>query len=80
MAAQHQRQAMNTSAPSFALSSVTRRSFLKTGAVAAAGLATLSSRARAQINQNSRLRIFQIGVGGIGGLERSQLKGNPKIE
>ncbi|HRI13282.1 MAG TPA: Gfo/Idh/MocA family oxidoreductase [Verrucomicrobiota bacterium] len=71
---------MNTSAPSFALSSVTRRSFLKTGAVATASLVTLSSKARAQINQNSRLRIFQIGVGGIGGLERSQLKGNAKVE
>jgi len=36
------------------------------GAAATAGLAALSWPARAQVNQNSKLRIFQIGVGGIG--------------
>lgn len=59
---------------------VTRRSFLRTGAVAAAGFATLSTRTRAQLNQNSKLRLFQIGVGGIGGLERNQLKSHPRVE
>jgi predicted dehydrogenase len=55
-------------------SPITRRAFLKTGAVVTAGIATLSSPARAQTNKNSRLRIFQIGVGGIGGLQRQHLK------
>jgi predicted dehydrogenase len=61
-------------------SAVTRRRFLKTSAVATAGVATLSLAARAQVNQNSKLRIFQIGVGGIGSLERNGLKGHPQVE
>jgi predicted dehydrogenase len=64
--------------PSF--SPVTRRSFLKTGAIVTAGVASLSLPARAQVNKNSKLRIFQIGVGGIGGLQRSGLKGHPQVE
>ena len=56
-------------------SPITRRTFLKTGAVVTAGIATLSAPARAQTNKNSHLRIFQIGCGGIGGLQRQQLKG-----
>jgi predicted dehydrogenase len=59
---------------------VTRRTFLRTGAVLTAGVATLSWKARAQTNKNSRLRLFQIGVGGIGGLERNGLKGHPMVE
>lgn len=59
---------------------VTRRTFLRTGAVLTAGVASLSLSARAQTNKNSKLRIFQIGVGGIGGLQRNGLKGHPMVE
>ena len=59
---------MNTQSNSPIGSAVTRRSFLKSGAVVTAGIAALSPLARAQVNTNSKLRIFQIGVGGIGGL------------
>src|SRR5262245_12186796 len=61
-------------------SSLTRRNFLKSSAVATAGLTALSWSARAQVNLNSKLRIFQIGVGGIGGLQRGGLKGHPQVE
>src|SRR5262245_54824059 len=69
---------MKQQPPSF--SPVTRRSFLKTGVIVTAGIASLSLPARAQVNKNSKLRIFQIGVGGIGGLQRSGLKGHPQVE
>jgi predicted dehydrogenase len=59
---------------------VTRRHFLKSGAVLTTGIASLGLRARAQTNLNSKLRIFQIGVGGIGSLQRSALKGYAPIE
>jgi len=36
--------------------------------------------ARAQVNKNSKLRIFQIGVGGIGTMQQGGLKGHPMIE
>jgi predicted dehydrogenase len=62
------------------ISPITRRTFLRNGAVATLGVAALSASARAQTNQNSKLRIFQIGVGGIGGLERGQLKGYAPCE
>lgn len=71
---------MNTNVPSSPSRSVNRRYFLKTGAMATAGLAALSLPARAQLNRNSKLRIFQIGVGGIGGLQRNGLKGHPQVE
>ncbi len=74
------RDIMKTNHTSKAFTPVTRRSFLKTGAAATAGLASLSLPARAQVNKNSKLRIFQIGVGGIGGLERGNLKGHPMVE
>ena len=61
-------------------SPLTRRSFLKSGAIATVGLASLSYAARAQANKNSKLRIFQIGVGGIGGMQRGGLKGHPMVE
>jgi predicted dehydrogenase len=61
-------------------SPVTRRTFLKTGAVVTAGIASLSLRARAQTNTNSKLRVFQIGVGGIGALQRKGLKDHPMVE
>lgn len=59
---------------------LTRRTFVKAGAMATASLAALPWRSRAQANKNSRLRIFQIGVGGIGGLQRNGLKGHPMVE
>ncbi|MDQ3621965.1 MAG: Gfo/Idh/MocA family oxidoreductase [Verrucomicrobiota bacterium] len=62
------------------VSPVTRRSFLKTGAVITAGLASLSWPARAQLNKNSKLRIFQIGVGGVGAMQRKGLKDHPMVE
>jgi predicted dehydrogenase len=74
---------MNTyvhSSSSSSTSPLTRRTFLKTGAVVTAGLASLSLPARAQANKNSKLRIFQIGVGGIGQLQRDGLKGHPMVE
>ncbi len=57
-----------------------RRDFLATGSIAAAGLVTLSPWARAQVNKNSKLRLFQIGVGGIGGLEYGKLKDHLRVE
>lgn len=62
------------------VSPVTRRTFLKTGAILTAGLATLTRAGRAETNKNSKLRIFQIGVGGIGALQRNGLKGHPMVE
>src|ERR1043165_8284534 len=59
---------------------VTRRTFLKSGAVVTAGLASLSWAARAQVNKNSRLRIFHIGVGGVAGMQRKGLKDHPMVE
>src|SRR5688572_17923451 len=61
-------------------SPVTRRTFLRTGAILTAGVASLSLPAGAQVNKNSKLRIFQIGVGGIGSLQRGGLKGHPQVE
>jgi len=71
---------MNTQSNSTTGSAVTRRSFLKSSTVATVGIASLSWPARAQVNQNSKLRICQIGVGGIGGLQRDGLKGHPQVE
>lgn len=59
---------------------ITRRTFLRDGAILTAGVAALSLPARAQTNKNSKLRIFQVGVGGIGGLQRDRLKGHPMVE
>jgi predicted dehydrogenase len=61
-------------------SPLTRRTFLTKGAIATVTLSSLSFSARAQLNKNSKLRIFQIGVGGIGGLQRNGLKGHPMVE
>jgi predicted dehydrogenase len=74
---------MNTQSNSPTGSPVTRRSFLKSGALATAGIASLSSlswRARAQANLNSKLRIFHIGVGGVAGMQRDGLKGHSQVE
>ncbi len=71
---------MNTKHQTTSFSPVTRRSFLKNGAIVTAGIASLSLPARAQVNKNSKLRIFQIGVGGIGSMQRGGLKGHPMVE
>jgi predicted dehydrogenase len=71
---------MNTNAHRSGFSPVTRRTFLKKGLAATAGAAVLSSYARAETNKNSKLRIFQVGVGGIGGLQRDKLKDYPAAE
>lgn len=59
---------------------VTRRTFLRTGAVLTTGIASLSLRARAQTNKNSKLRIFHIGVGGVAAMQRRALKDHPMVE
>ena len=71
---------MNTQSNSPTGSPVTRRSFLKSSAIATAGIASLSLAARAQVNLNSKLRIFQIGVGGVAAMQRGGLKGHPQVE
>jgi len=71
---------MNMKQQPHSFSPVTRRSFLKTGAIVTTGLASLSLSGRAQTNKNSKLRIFQIGVGGIGSMQRDGLKGHPIVE
>jgi predicted dehydrogenase len=71
---------MKTTSHPSSISPVSRRTFLSTGAVLTTGLAALSWPARAQVNKNSKLRIFQIGVGGIGGMQRNGLKGHPQVE
>ena len=43
-------------------------------------MATLTQAGRAQTNKNGKLRIFQIGCGGIGELQRGQLKGYERCE
>lgn len=55
-------------------SPITRRTFLRNGAILTASVAALSPAARAQTNQNSRLRIFQIGCGGIATMQRGELR------
>jgi len=56
-----------------------RRSFLKSSALAglAAGAPAIAAPGA---DKNGRLRVFQIGVGGIGGLQRKQLKDHPMVE
>ena len=51
-----------------------RRQFLKTGAALGAAVALPSFTMRAAANKNSNLRILHIGVGGIGGMQRGNLK------
>ena len=70
-----------TQLPALASASTSRRGFLRTGAVAGAGLALAPSRAAlAATNKNSKLRIFQMGVGGIGALQRDNLTDHPMVE
>src|SRR5260221_11029439 len=73
-------QTMNSNPSPTPISPITRRSFLKTGAVLATGVASLSLRARAETNKNSKLRIFHIGVGGVAGMQRKGLKDHANVE
>ena len=57
-----------------------RRTFLKTGAALGAAAALPSFSMRATANKNSNLRILHIGVGGIGGMQRGNLKRHAKVE
>lgn len=66
------------SIPSYMKSHLNRRKFLATTGLAAASgvIPTLGQ----SVNKNSRMRILQIGVGGIGGMDRNALKKNRKVE
>jgi len=59
---------------------LSRRNFLQTGAALSAAATMPSFTTRAATNKNSKLRILQIGVGGIGGLQRRGLKDHPRVE
>lgn len=64
-------------------SGASRRDFIKrSAAISLASGAVLSNVAtvRAATNKNSRLRIFQIGTGGIGGMQRKGIQGHPMVE
>lgn len=65
-----------TSAPA------SRRRFLRSSVLAVGALAAASNRAtlRAATNKNSKLRLFQIGTGNIGGMQRKGLEGHPMVE
>jgi len=71
---------MKSTPSSLPVSPVTRRTFLKSGAVITTGIAALSWPARAQVNKNSKLRIFHIGVGGVAAMQRKGLKDHPMVE
>jgi len=55
-----------------------RRQFITTMGLAAAS--TMVPTLGASANKNSKLRILQIGVGGIGGMDRGALIKHPKVE
>lgn len=58
-----------------------RRHFIRSAAVLGSGvIASNAATVRAATNKNSKLRIFQIGTGGIGGMQRKGLKGHPMVE
>ena len=58
----------------------TRRSFLKTSAALGAAITLPSFAMRAAANKNSAVRMLHIGVGGIGGMQRGQLRNHKKVE
>lgn len=57
-----------------------RRKFLAASSVTAAGALLSPKRLGAQAYKNSKLRILQIGTGGIGELDRSKIKTHPMAE
>ena len=58
----------------------TRRSFLKTSAALGAAITLPSFTMRSAANKNSAVRMLHIGVGGIGGMQRGQLRNHKKVE
>lgn len=61
--------------------SSSRRHFLRSTAALGAGLlASNAATVRAATNKNSKLRLFQIGVNGIGNMQRKGLEGHPMVE
>src|SRR6478735_7169441 len=68
---------MNNALPT---SPVTRRTFLRNGAVLVTGIAALSPSARAQTNKNGKLQIYHVGVGGsVAPTDRKALKAHPQV-
>ncbi len=58
-----------------------RRQFLRSAsALGAFSFVANAGVARAATNKNSKLRIFQIGTGNIGGMQRKGLEGHPMVE
>ena len=57
-----------------------RRTFLKQTTALGAAVALPSLTMRAAANKNSVVRMLHIGVGGIGGMQRGQLKNHKKVE
>ena len=56
-----------------------RRTFLKQSTALGAAVALPSLTMRAAANNNSKVRILHVGVGGIGGMQRGQLRNHPKV-
>ncbi len=72
---------MNPDSASTSTTSTTRRYAHRTGAsLGAATLTSLSATVRAATNKNSKLQILQIGVNGIGNMQRKQLSNHPKVQ
>lgn len=71
---------MNSPKSSPTSGAFSRRSFLKTTAAVGAAATLSPYRLSADHHKNSKLRILHIGVGGIGGMQRSNLKKHPKVE
>lgn len=73
--------APSSSSNAAAKDTTSRRRFLcSTAAFGAAALVSNRAAVRAATNKNSKLRIFQIGVNGIGNLQRKELVGHPMVE
>lgn len=71
---------MNSETPT-KKSPLERRQFLKSSAIFGAGfVASNAAAVRAATNKNSNLRIFQIGVNGIGNMQRKGLQGHARVE
>ena len=70
----------STTNASTSKTAVTRRTFLKNGAVLVTGITALSSAARAQTNKNGKVQILNVGVGGsIAPHDRKVLKAHPDV-
>lgn len=63
-----------------ATTSMSRRKFLAVSSIIAAGALLPPKRLGAEANKNSKLRILQIGAGGVGELDRSRIKTHSRVE